>query len=212
MNKAKQSLQTNNFYKETSYNLGDNRVAVAKKYYKDGKVKEVSEIYSDEGVEVQSITYATDNSDTRLTISGNKATIDKSDIAKFLNKDEMIKSVPFVQEVNDNLIMKAAIAFAMSITTDTYEMGREYYVIRNQFESAQRWEVWIDKETGLPLKEENKNGRITYFPGTDIVKELSDNTTIYKYEFGKVTDEDIEVPDISEYEIEHLEKTLEIDN
>ena len=87
----------------------------------------------------------------------------------------MIKAVPFVQEVNDNLIMQAAIAFTMSIETDTYEMWREYYVIRNQFESAQRWEVWIDKETGLPLKEENKNGTITYFSGTDTVKKVSDS-------------------------------------
>ena len=67
------------------------------------------------------------------------------------------------------------------------------------------WEIWIDKETGLPLKEINKESIKTYFIGTEVVKEVRDNTQEYKYEFGEVTDEDVQVPEFSGYEIEYID-------
>ena len=50
--------------------------------------------------------------------------------------------------------------------------------------------VYIEKDTGLPVKYEQtlEDGRVI--------------TTTYEFAFGVVTDEDMEMPDISEYDIE----------
>ena len=67
--------------------------------------------------------------------------------------------------------------------------------------------MWIDKETGLPIKIINREGRKSFYTGTRVVKEVNDNIQEYKYEFGTVTDEDVAVPDInslSEYTIEYI--------
>ena len=63
MNKADKSLQSNNFYKETSEILFDDQTAITKEYYKDGKYKSIWMIYSDNGVETKMIEYANSNSD-----------------------------------------------------------------------------------------------------------------------------------------------------
>ena len=94
-------------------------------------------------------------------------------------------------------------AFVMSIYTDTYQIGREYYVLKNRFERNQNWETWIDKDTGLPLKMINRNSVRTFFPETDIVKLESDLIQEYQYKFEVVTDEDVEVPDLTGYEVEY---------
>lgn len=77
-------------------------------------------------------------------------------------------------------------------------------MIRNKFEKNNNWEIWIDKETGLPLKEINRDGEKIFFAGTEVVKEVKDNIQEYKYEFGIVTEDDVKVPDLSDYEIEYV--------
>ena len=122
------------------------------------------------------------------------------------NKEENLKGVNLPFDTN-NFILKMGTAFIMSINTDTYQVGKEYYVLNNRFERAQNWEMWIDKETGLPIKIINREGRKSFYTGTQVVKEVNDNIQEYKYEFGTVTDEDVAVPDInslSEYTIEYI--------
>ena len=86
------------------------------------------------------------------------------------------------------------------------------------------WEIWLDKETGLPLKEINLDGMKTYYSDNketnideneidnclkqkqDILINSGDSITEYKYEFDMVTDEDVEVPDLSQYKVEIKEK------
>ena len=122
------------------------------------------------------------------------------------NKEENLKGVNLPFDTN-NFILKMGTAFIMSINTDTYQVGKEYYVFNNRFERTQNWEMWIDKETGLPIKTINKGGRKSFYTGTQVVKEINDNIQEYKYEFGTVTDEDVAVPDInslSEYTIEYI--------
>ena len=75
------------------------------------------------------------------------------------------------------------------------EVGKEYYILRNQFEKDGRWEVWIDKETGLVIREIQRDGEKRFIAGTDIVKEIRDCTTIYKYELNGVKDQDVTKPD-----------------
>ena len=99
-------------------------------------------------------------------------------------------------------------AYIMSIDTDTYDVGKEYYILRNQFEQDQRWEVWIDKETGLVIREIQRDGEKRFITGTDIVKEVRDCTTIYKYELNIVKDEDVKVPEDSTYKIEYINEEI----
>lgn len=206
MNKSKKSLESNNFYKETSQILFDNHTSITKEYYKDGKYKSVSEIYSDDGIETSIIEYANTNSDERVYIyeTEKKAIIEKGDISEMKNNANNIKNVPFVIN-RDSLFQKIGTTFVYSIDIDTYDYGKEYYVLKNRSENN-IWEIWIDKEIGLPIREINRGGEKTFFPGTNVVKEVKDNIQEYKYEFNSVTDEDVKIPDLSHYTVEN--KTL----
>lgn len=211
ISKAEKSLQANNFYKETSQIMFDNHTSITKEYYKDGKYKFIWEVYSDNGVETSIIEYANINSDERIYIyeADKKAVIEKGDITKMKNSVNNIKNVPFVSARN-SLISKVGTTFIYSIDTDTYDYGKEYYVLKNRKEKNNVWEIWIDKETGLPIKEINRNGEKIFFAGTEVVKEVKDSIQEYRYEFDKVTDEDVEVPDLSNYTIEN--KILNIED
>ena len=207
MSRAEKSLQSNNFYKETSQMLGNNETSITKEYYKDGKYKSIWMIYSDNGVETKSIEYANSNSDERTYIyeTDKKAVIEKGDISEMKNNN--IKNVPFVTDRN-NLFAKIGTTFVYSIDTDTYDYGKEYYILKNRSENN-RWEMWIDKETGLPIREINRGGAKSFFVGTDVVKEIRDTMQSYKYEFDIVTDEDVEVPDLSNYTVENTTLNME---
>lgn len=207
-NKAENSLSSNNFYKETTDIIGEGETVVTRTYYKDGKYKSVSEIYTEEGIETKFTEYATAGSDESIYISevNKKITVEKGEFTKMANKEENLKGVNLPFDTN-NFILKMGTAFIMSINTDTYQVGKEYYVLNNRFERAQNWEMWIDKETGLPIKIINREGRKSFYTGTQVVKEVNDNIQEYKYEFGTVTDEDVAVPDINSligYTIEYI--------
>lgn len=207
ISKGGKSLQSNNIYIESRKIIGDNQVVIGKIYYKDGKYKSVSEIYSDNGPEILSTIYATEGSGERYTVNKNdkKVYIQKGEGSKLQNIS--LKDVPFIQQ-RQSLIAKLGTAFVYSVETDDYQLGREYYVLKDRFENVQRWEMWIDKETGLPLKEVNIDSSRSHFPDTDIVYNVNDNTSEYIYKFDIVTDEDVEVPDFSNYEIEYINNEI----
>ena len=86
------------------------------------------------------------------------------------------------------------------------------------------WKIWLDKETGLPLKEINIDGMKTYYSDNkeenidenkiedylkekqDILIKSGDGITEFRYEFDVVTDEDVEMLDLSQYKVEIKEK------
>lgn len=210
MSKAEKSLQSNNFYKETSQILSDNHTSITKEYYKDGKYKISWEVYSDNGIETSIIEYANVDSDERIYIyeKEKKAIIEKGDIPKMLNSANNIKNVPFITNRKD-LLNKIGTTFVYSINTDTYDYGKEYYVLNNRSERNNAWEIWIDKETGLPIKQFNRGGEKSFFPGTNVVREIRDNIQEYKYDFDKVTNEDVKVPDLSNYTVENRVSNME---
>ena len=210
MNRAEKSLQSNNFYIEKTQILSDNSTSVIKQYYNNEKYKCVWEIYSDDGVETKSIEYANINSDERTYIyeTEKRVVIEKGNISKMKNDNNTIKSFPFLTGKN-SLFMNIAKTFAYSIDTDTYANGKKCYVLYNRSEKD-KWEIWIDKETGLPIKEINRGGEKTFFAGTKVVKSINDVICEYKYEFDKVTDEDVKVPDLSNYTVEN--KTLNMED
>lgn len=204
MIRAEKSLQSNNFYKETTQILYDNHTSITKEYYKDGKYKNVWEVYSDNGIETKITEYANVDSDERIYIYENekKVIIEQGDISRMLNNSNNIKNIPFVTN-QKGLLEKIGATFVYSIGTDTYDYGKEYYVLNNKAEKNNSWEIWIDKEIGLPLKEISRGGEKVFFPGTNVVKEIRDYIQEYKYEFNTVTDEDVKVPDLSNYTIEN---------
>ena len=203
MNRAEKSLQFKNLYMEQTQILSDNSTSVKKQYFKDGKYKLVWEIYSDDGLETKSIEYANINSDERTYIyeTEKKVVIEKGDISKAKNNDNNIKFIPFITNRN-SLIKNIGATFVYSIDTDTYANGKKCYVLHDRSEKD-KWEIWIDKETGLPVKEINRGGETTFFAGTNVVKAINDVICEYKYEFDKVTDEDVKVPDLSNYTVEN---------
>lgn len=98
--------------------------------------------------------------------------------------------------------------------------NKKCYILNNAFEKNKTWEIWLDKETGLPLKEINIDGLKTYYSDitfdenmeitkeniqdilkqqNDILKDCKDAIVEYKYEFNSVKDEDVDVPDITKF-------------
>ena len=208
INKAKESAKSNNIYREVSKMVTDDSVAITKEWYKDGKYKLQTDIYSEKGVENFMTVYATVNSDERITIFENskEVRIQKDESAKMRNEEKNLKPV---DSQNYNFINKLKIAFEYSIHTSTYHIGREYYVMNKAFDKNSNYEVWIDKDNGLALRTSGDGVIKKYFEGTNIVKEDIEMKSEYKHEFGIVTDEDVEVPDLTEYKIEYVSRDSE---
>lgn len=205
MNKAKESAKSNNVYREVSKMVTDDSVAITREWYKDGKYKLQTDIYSEKGVENFMTEYATVNSDERIIIFGNskEARVEKDDFAKMRNEEKNLKPV---DSQNYNFINKLKIAFEYSIHTSTYHIGREYYVMNKIFDKNSNDEVWIDKNNGLALRKIGNEVAIKFFEGTDVVKEEILLKTEYKHEFGIVTDEDVAVPDLTGYKVEYVSR------
>lgn len=228
--KSNNALQSENIYiQEMQYGLGNN-VLVKKKYYKEGRYKVIDESYTDNGTIVNSIMYGNLDSN-EMTIIDNvnkKIVIQKGEETKNLNSKKIIKYVPFVND--DRFVNKVLLPAFTSIRTEMFEIGsfsnqgRKCYVLNYNFEKDKTWEIWIDKETGLPLKEININASKSYYPTStynvtsditneemkenfyeileqqnDILKDVSDSICEYKYEFNIVKDEDVIIPDITNY-------------
>lgn len=205
MGKAERSLKLQNYYCEKQENSGEDSVSVSKTYYKDGKYKRTNEIYSDNGKELISTEYGEVGSDERKLVSERDKTVTvyKGDISKILNKEENVKFDRFTLEERKMVYANLGKAFLMSMESDSYDSNKEYYILRYKFDKRNTWEVWLDKETGLVIREINRGGSVVYIPGTEIVKKESDIIEKYKYDFGIVNDEDVSVPDFSGYKVEY---------
>ena len=204
-NKGYKTLQTGNIYREIRDGIdAEGEVLVKKQYLKDGKCKTVEEIYSNNGKEIKKVSYTELNSNETITIieEEKKVIKEKGKFQEGINSNKLY--VPWILDLKEHLIVRLGFAFVMSIDTDYYAMGKEYYVIRNQFENTQKWELWIDKETGLPIRNINLNGNVSYFSGTDVIKDIRDNIREYRYQVGVVTEADVQIPDLSNYEITYI--------
>ena len=210
MNKAKQSIQSNNFYRETIQGVTKDITSVKKEWYKDGKYKTTTEIYSNNGVERGQVIYATVNSDEQIIINSDskKVIIQRGEGIKRLNNEMNIKYGNFFRDYT----LKTKIEWALnySIRKSTRDIGREYYVLNKLFEKDFNYEIWVDKDTGLTLKEKGDTIVEELFKGTDIVKEEYELSSRYKCEFDIVTDEDVQVPDYTGYEIKYINRDNEL--
>ena len=225
--KSNKALQSENMYiQEMQYGLGNNLI-VNKKYFKGEKYKIINESYSDNGTIVNSIMYGNieTNEITIIDEVNKKITIKKGEGTESFNS---IKYIPFIND--DRFVNRAVFPIFSSIRTETFErgsfsnQGRKCYVLNYNFETDKTWEIWIDRETGLPLKEININASKSYYSSetynvtsdvtneemkekfdeileqqNDILKDVGDSIYEYKYEFNIVKDEDVNMPDITNY-------------
>ena len=202
-NKAEKSLTSDNFYKESIQRMSSDKTLVLKEYYKDGNYKIIREIYTDEGIIVENETYATVNSEERIEIDNESKTvrIDNSKFAELMNTENNLKNL---QSAKSSFVYNFLKALCCSIHTSYEGLGREYYVL--SVWDRDKGEMWIDKETGLTLKNDlESNGIVVnYYPGTNIIKEEFRLVNEYRYEFNVVTDEDVTVPDYTGYEIKYI--------
>lgn len=210
MNKGIKSLQSQNYYSEKQQIIKEGETYVSKVYYKDGKYKEVNEIYSNEGSKIQSIIYGEVGTDEIIEVNEEEKTltVHKGELVKWKNEEQNIKWSLFSIEERKSAVLNLGKVFTMSLDTDTYGSNKEYYIMRNNSDKKQRWEVWIDKETGLVIKEINKEASKSFFENTDIVKEVNDRIEENKYEFNVIEDEDVNMPNYSEYNIKYLNEEL----
>lgn len=195
INKSEEFSKSNNYYIE-KITSSDGKASAIKTYYKDGKYKEVMELYSDDKVEKYMERYSSISSNEIITIDyrNNVAIIEDSKYTEMMNNGRNNKK---------NLLEKIQKTFTTSITTDTYDIGKEYYVLKDIFNKNDRYETWVDIETGLVIRRISKDASKTYFAGTDIIKSVSNIIEDYKYESCNVTDEDVNVPDLSNYEVKY---------
>lgn len=200
INKTEKIFETNNYYTEEITSSNDDTASAIKKYYKDGKYKELIELYSDTGKEIVMETYSSIDSNQIIKIDyrNGLAIIEDGKYADLINNSEEYK-----KNNKTNILKKLQSVFTYSIKIDTYDIGKEYYVLKDKFNNNDRHETWVDKETGLTIRRIFKNSSKTYFPGTEIPKSVNDIIINYKYDFGNVTDEDVKVPDLSNYKIKY---------
>lgn len=150
INKAAEFSKLTNYYREIIALYNDGRATSIKQYCKDGQYKEVIEAYSDEGVEKLMEIYGLNDSNEIITIDlkNNIAIIEKGQYAEIMNNSKVIN--------RKNLFEIIQRTFTTSITTDNYDIGKEYYVIRDCYDNNNRNEKWVDKDTELILTKVKK--------------------------------------------------------
>lgn len=226
INKAHKFSDIDNMYIQKMENSLSGEVFVTKEYYKDGKFKEVHESYTKDKVTTIYTKYTSVNSDEIIIIyPDNKARIEKQ--LEILNNETMLKSIPFIY--NNDIGFRTITPIFLSMKSKKFNLGaytnenKKCYVLQDKYNIGTNWEIWLDKATGLPLKEININGLKSYYSDNkeegidenriddylkqkqEILINSSDSVTEYKYVFDMVTDEDVNLPDLSKYEIERNE-------
>ena len=222
MNKAKKSLEGNNVYIEIMSRKQDD-IKVEKRYYKDGKLKHIYGKYTENGFEEESSVYKIADTDSEITIYPDKrAVICENEHTRNTNKEEYFKSIPLVRD--DRVFVRIAMPALATLSSCKYtsseciysnnNLCKKCYVIRSRFKHEENYEVWIEKETGLTLKEVSKDEGAIYYNNdmiitpegnvqdNRIIKEKYDRIDEYYYQFDIVTDEDVTVPDLTDYQVE----------
>ena len=187
------SLQNNNieYSSKTNYHatktetLNEEQTLQIDYYFKDGKTLTVIKTISEDAT-VQMSIYSTENEGKSNVYS--ESTVNPEKIAK-LNSDENTY-VFILYNGLETANKKEIILMSLFANIKKGEFnGKDCYIVKNiisPYRLIQDNEKdYIDKETGL------------------IVKKVSEETdSEIQYEFGTVTDEDFEEPDISEYTVE----------
>lgn len=226
INKAHKFSDIDNMYIQKMENSLSGEIFVTKEYYKDGKFKEVHKSYTKDKVTTIYTKYTSVGSNEVVIIyPDNRAIIEKE--LRIMNRESMLKNIPFIN--NNSMVFRTMTPVFLSMKSKKINVGaysnenKKCYILQDKFNIGTNWEIWLDKETGLPIKEINMNGLRSYYSDNkeenidenkledylskkqDILINSGDSVTEYKYEFDIVTDEDVKMPDLSKYEIERKE-------
>ena len=173
-NISKDKMNSNNYYVET-YSLQGNQIEIVKSHHKDNTYFTIRQVISKNDDSQRQLTVYSDGTETigiieteqeKIALLGNTVVGGKVSVNTYASYGQGFWS-KFV--------------FSVSSTISTEQINdKDCYLINSIFGLKK----WIDKETGLIVREEN-NGDITDF----------------SYEFGVVEDSDIQKPDISDCKI-----------
>lgn len=173
VNESKEYVDKTN-YLAVVQSLQNGNVNILKSYNKDGNYLTTMQVYRKDAQDERSLTiYKKDSEQIGIVQSGEEK-------IAFLDQNIVggdVQVVNTLSMISDN-VQKIQFAIMSRITTDKYN-NMECYLIE-----IDNWKMWIDKETGLILREIN---------GGIVVERF--------YEFDIVEDKDISKPDISECKI-----------
>lgn len=223
MHKAHKNLESSNVYIEIM-SRNEYGIQVEKRYYKDGRLKQVYGTYSDNGFEEKSSCYRKVDTNEEVDIyPDRKVIITKGEMLEKANKEEFFKSVPMLSD--DRFFVRIAIPALATLNGNRYTYSecvynnnnydKKCYVLKSRFKHEENYELWFDKETGLPLKEVDKEtgaiyddmNKLTITPegkiqDNRVIKGRYDQIEEFYYQFDIVTDEDVEIPDLTGYTVE----------
>lgn len=181
---AKKYAQATNYYTKMYMYQGEDSVLM-ESFYKDNKnLTTLNTLKGDN----KSIEY-NDGKDTTTYLESNGQKI------AFENSDYKISTFTSLEQYKDYITVSFANVFGSKIIS-TICNGRECYYISNltNSQNLEETSVFIDKETGLPIR---------ILQGGTKSEENEMNTIIdLSFEFDKVTDDDIVKPDIREYKVQ----------
>lgn len=208
MGKVYKEYQNSDYYIESisgQENKGEEYVSYSKEWKKGNKKKEETGIVKEDGTyEASFITYSTigERKKIRVDVKENKAYI-YNDYFKELN------NVPFnnkYQSISNNLLAKLADVFYFKVRKDTSEIGKWYYVL----EYGENSELWIDKDTFEPIREEGFSYSVEYYNNTKLIKKRNIPVSqVIKLEKNNVKDEEVDV-DLSKYKVvQEADKNIE---
>ena len=173
---SKDKINSTNYYIERVSKVGDS-ITLMKSYNKDENYISESNIISTDNDEKERKIIIYKNNDEKISIiqSGEDKIVftDSETLMGKINLDTIGLNE---MSTSDKLLLSVT----SKITSEDYN-NKECYLVQ----PADTWKLWIDKETGLVIREEN---------GMTVQDNL--------YKFDEVTDEDMVKPDISDCRIQ----------
>lgn len=212
-NKASKQFENGNYYIEkiSKEGFAEDKLFVDKTWYKDGKYKNIccSRNDADGSEEIIYTKYANENSKEEYVINGEEKKVEKRTwwFDKNLDNITNLPNPIHPSFRKGYMILRLGTPFHVKISTSYREIGRKYYILEEDSVIT-----WVDMDTGLPIMRFGDGIITTYFNNTKIPKQREESISEYHYEFNKVTDEDVKVPDFADYEIEEINYNEQIEN
>lgn len=178
-NLATENLNNTNYH--ITRKINDNgQIITTNIYYLEGNIKSVAETEGRSNIIVtvaNGLMILRDNGYVKTMMYYNSSNFDISDL--------YINNYAKLNEEKENIVSD-------HIKNQTID-GKKYYVVTKSSakmynDQTKEAKVYIDKETGLVTKVEDK-------------KDGKDYITTYEYEFNTVTADDLSVPNISDYQV-----------
>lgn len=195
-------FENENFSIETIHKIGfeEDGILISKIWYKNGKYKKTSYLEKDDQIlqqfdtEYGNLTNSAKEdylvNDIEKKVTREIWSLDKS------KNDFLIAPNPIhLSNKTGYQIARLGAPFYTKISTDHEVIGKPYYVLE-----MDPGKIWVDCETGLPIMSFGYSSVTNYYKNTKIPLRQTETISEYHYEFGTVTDKEVEMPELSDYE------------